>query len=569
MFEENTKQVNRVVMRLFTNFTPAILIMVFLSYVGVFEFGKTYTNIVLVAGLTLGISPRLLIHHLSDSAFKHYVLIALAVFIGVLGTTSKIGIYITFILAPLFSCLYFEPKLVLRTSALSYGIMVIAMYYNTATRAEVLYGGRDFESIFMAYITGFTLEYIITTSLLYFLVQRARLMMEQRNTAEEANRMKSQFLSTMSHEIRTPMNAIIGMADVALRREMDDELRKEIGIIKSSSAGLLEIINDILDLSRVEAGKINIIASSYSTATLAEEMSAIVDARNTPQKVPIHYHIQPDMPACLNGDAMRLRQVMLNFASNAIKYTDFGSIEITMRCEPVDPDTVNLIYSVKDTGQGIREEDQAKLFTLYTQFDAQRNHGKESAGIGLAISKAFIDSMGGTITVQSRYGVGSTFTFSVPQRIVSAPELSAAVRPGSADGEAFTAEGARVLLVDDNAINREVLKALLEPLKLTIDEAADGQQAVFRAASRPFDLILMDSHMPVMNGEEAARAIRNTDGINQGVPIVAVTADAIAGVRERLLASGMNDCITKPIDPAALNAAVRRYLPAEKIHAVS
>ena len=562
MFEQNTKQVNRMVMRLFAYFTPVILIMAYLSYIGIFEFGQTYTTIVLVAGLTLGISPQLLIRHLSDDAFKYYVLTALAVFIGVLGTTSKIGVYITFILAPLFSCLYFEPKLVLHTSSLSYIIMAIAMYYNTGTRAEVLYAGRDWNFIFVAYLTGFTMEYTITTFLLYQLVKRARMMMDQRNSAEEASRVKSQFLSSMSHEIRTPMNAIIGMADVALRREMDDELRHEIGIIKSSSTGLLEIINDILDLSRVEAGKVNIIPSTYSTAALADDMTAIVDARNTEHRVPIYYHIQPDMPAWLYGDAVRLRQVMLNFASNAIKYTDFGSIEVRFGCEPVDADTVNLVYSVKDTGQGIREEDQKKLFTMYTQFDTRRNHGKESAGIGLAISKAFIDCMGGTITVKSRYGVGSTFAFSVPQKISAAPAADAQQADEAAP---YTAEGARVLLVDDNAINREVLKALLEPLKLTVEEAANGQQAVTRASSRPYDLIFMDSHMPVMNGEEAAHAIRTADNINQATPIVAVTADAIAGVRERLIEGGMDDCITKPIDIGTLYAVVRRLLPPEKL----
>ena len=562
MFEENTKQVNRMVMRLFAYFTPVILIMAYLSYVGIFEFGQTYTTIVLVAGLTLGISPQLLIHHLSDNAFKYYVLTALAVFIGVLGTTSKIGVYITFILAPLFSCLYFEPRLVLHTSALSYLIMSAAMYCNTGTRAEVLYAGRDWNFIFVAYLTGFTMEYIITTSLLYQLVKRARMMMDQRNSAEEASRLKSEFLSSMSHEIRTPMNAIIGMADVALHREMDDELRHEIGIIKSSSAGLLEIINDILDLSRVEAGKVNIIPSAYSTAALADDMTSIVDARNTEHRVPIRYHIQPDMPAYLYGDAVRLRQVMLNFASNAIKYTDFGSIEVSLGCEPVDADTVNLVYSVKDTGQGIREEDQKKLFTMYAQFDTRRNHGKESAGIGLAISKAFIDCMGGTITVKSRYGVGSTFAFSVPQKITAAPAADA--QPADS-AVLYTAESARVLLVDDNDINREVLKALLAPLRLTVEEASDGQQAVTRACSRPYDLIFMDSHMPVMSGEEAAHAIRTADNINQATPIVAVTADAIAGVRERLIAGGMNDCITKPISPDALYAAVRRLLPPEKI----
>ncbi len=564
MFEENTKQVNEIMARLLIRLFPALLVLTALSLLGVFEFGHTYCNIMLITGFLVAVTPSLLIRHLSPDGLKHYMLITLALFIAILATSSKIGVNITFLLAPAFSCLYFDPKLVLKNSIFSYLLMIGAVYINSADKLEVVLQGRPRFQMFVAFALGYSVEYIIMVALLYFLVSRARLMMEQRYSAEEANHMKSQFLSNMSHEIRTPMNAIIGMADVALRKEMAPDLRKCIEVIRSSSTGLLEIINDILDLSRVEAGKVNIIPSAYSTASLAEEMTTIVDARNTDQKIPICYHIQPDMPAWLYGDAVRLRQVMLNFASNAIKYTDFGRIDIDLHCEPVGSDSVNLIYSVKDTGQGIREEDQKKLFTLYSQFNTQKNHGKESAGIGLAISKAFIDQMGGTVSVTSRYGVGSTFTFSVPQKLTSAPK-NAESSASPAENTDFTAEGARVLLVDDNAINREVLKALLEPVKLTIEEAADGQQAVTRAASRPYDLILMDSHMPVMNGEEAVHIIRSMDGVNQTTPIIAVTADAISGVRERLIAGGMNDCITKPIDPVQLNTVLRQYLPKEKL----
>lgn len=564
MFEENTKQVNEIMSRLFIRLSPALLVMAGLSALGVFEFGRTYCIIMLVTGFAVAVTPSLLIRHLSPDGLKHYMLISLALFIAILATNNKIGVNITFLLAPAFSCLYFDPKLVLKNSIFSYLLMIWAVYINSAEKLEVVLQGRPRFQMFVAFALGYSVEFIVMVALLYFLVSRARLMMEQRYSAEEANHMKSQFLSSMSHEIRTPMNAIIGMADVALRKEMAPDLRKCLEVIRSSSTGLLEIINDILDLSRVEAGKVNIIPSTYSTASLAEEMTAIVDARNTDRKIPICYHIQPDMPAWLYGDAVRLRQVMLNFASNAIKYTDFGQIDIDLHCEPVGSDSVNLVYSVKDTGQGIREEDQKKLFTLYSQFNTQKNHGKESAGIGLAISKAFIDNMGGTISVQSRYGVGSTFTFSVPQKLMPAPESTADAASPRENAD-FTAEGARVLLVDDNAINREVLKALLEPIQLTIEEAADGQQAVARAAGRPYDLILMDSHMPVMSGEEAVHIIREMDGPNQATPIIAVTADAISGVRERLITGGMNDCITKPIDPAQLNAMLQRYLPPEKL----
>lgn len=565
MFEENTKQVNEILSRLFIRLIPALLVMAGLSWVGIFEFGTTYCILLVVTGLFVALTPRLLIRRLSPDALKHYMILTVALFIGLLATNNKIGVNITFMLAPLFSCLYFDPRLVLHSSAVSYLLMVGALYCTSAEKLEVTLQGRPRFQMFVAFALGYTIEYVIVVALMIFLVKRARWMMEQRQSAEAANRMKSEFLSSMSHEIRTPMNAILGMADVALRREMSPEVRKCITIIQSSAKGLLEIINDILDLSRVEAGKLNIIPDTYSTAALAEDMTAIVDARNTEHKVPIYYHIQPDMPAYLRGDVVRLRQVMLNFASNAIKYTDHGCIDVTLGCTPAPDGGAILTYSVQDTGQGIRLEDQAQLFTPYSQFNTQQNHGKESTGMGLAIAKRFVDAMGGTVHVESRYGVGSTFSFSVPQQIADPPAQPE--REASPD-ISFKAPGVPVLLVDDNTINREVLKALLEPVELSIEEAANGQQAVAKASCRPYTLIFMDSHMPVMNGEEATRAIRSMDGPNQSTPIIALTADAIAGVREQLLQSGMNDYIIKPIDLNALNAVLRKYIPTDQIRPI-
>ena len=563
MFEENTKQVNQILSRLFIRLSPAILALAALSFAGVFEFGTTYCVILIVTGFFTAFTPSLLIRHLSPDVLKHYMITTVALFIGILATNNKIGVNITYLLAPLFSCLYFDQRFVLHSSAFSYVIMVAALYINSASKLEVTLQGRDRFAMFVAYTLGYTIEYVVVVALMIFLVRRARLMMEQRHDAEEANRMKSQFLSSMSHEIRTPMNAIIGMADVALREEMTPELRKCINIIHSSSTGLLEIINDILDLSRVEAGKMKIMDEPYSTADLAEEMQAIVNARNLDHHVPIYYHIQPGMPPYLRGDSVRLRQIMLNFASNAIKYTDTGRIDITLGCTPVQDGQTELMFSVKDTGQGILPEDMDKLFTLYSQFNPRQNHGKESSGIGLAVCKAFADAMGGTIKAESTFGEGSTFAFSVPQKLSDAPAAPAEDPTGPT--ASFTARGVRALIVGDNDINREVLKALLEPLQMTLEEAADGQQAVARAACQPYDLIFMDSHMPVMTGEEATRAIRSTEGPNQGTPIIALTADAIAGVREQLLQSGMNDYLVKPINVDTLCAVILRHLPADRI----
>ena len=572
IFEENTKQVNRAIARILAFCTAIILILVISSLLGWFEFGEDYTLIILIAGLVITLSPSILIRHCSDHFMKHYMLIMLAVFIGVLGTNNHIGIYITYMLVPLFSCLYFEPALVVRSGVLSYVVMAASLYVKTMGTYEVVYQGRPHLAMYIAYLAGFTMEYAVMNTVLYFLVKRAKRMMEERNSAEEDNRQKSEFLSTMSHEIRTPMNAIIGMADVALRRDMDDELRKCLRVIKSASTGLLEIINDILDFSKIEAGKMSIIAEPYTTESLVEDMRAVIDARNIDKKIPIYYHIQENMPKILVGDAVRIKQVMLNYASNAIKYTESGRIDVTVECRSTGDGNAELVYTVQDTGQGIRKEDMGRLFTMYSQLNVEKNHSKEGTGIGLAISKYFIDRMGGTVGVESRYGEGSTFTFRVPQKVINSTAEDAVEKgmldqePFQAGGEGtFTTKDARILLVDDNEINREVVKAILEPLSLTIEEAENGVDAVTLAGRTAYDMILMDSHMPVMNGEEATRSIRSRKGINQKTPIIAITADAISGVRERLLTGGMDDYISKPIHTAEIYRIIRKYLPEEKI----
>ena len=256
---------------------------------------------------------------------------------------------------------------------------------------------------------------------------------------------------------------------------------------------------------------------------------------------------------------MRIKQVMLNFASNAIKYTDSGRIDVTLSCTQGENGACSLFFSVKDTGHGIKQENMDRLFTMYSQFDSEKNHGKEGTGIGLAISKYFIDCMGGNITAESVYGEGSTFTFTVPQKIADAP-LSEVPND---DSFIFTTKGVHILIADDNELNREVLKALLEPLELEmIDEAENGAQAVEMAAHNSYNIIFMDSHMPVMSGSEAARKIRSTGNT---VPIIAVTADAVSGVKEQLINCGMDDYVVKPIDLKTLCSVIRKYLPQNMI----
>lgn len=563
MLEKNTKQINQAIANMFAWCTIAVAFLVICSCFGIFEFGRTYTGIILGAGLVLTVSPKLLLPVLPDHIMKYYMLIGLAIFIGALGTNQHIGIYISYALVPIFSCLYFDPKLVVRSSVLSYVIMGISVYINSATKYEVVDFGMPRMKIFIAYMLGFTVEYVIVVMVLRYLVMRAKKLMEKQHSAEEENRMKTRFLSSMSHEIRTPMNAIIGMTDVALRQNPDQNTTKCLKVIQSSSTGLLEIINDILDLSKIEAGKLTIICDTYDVGQMIQDVEAIVDARNTNEQVVIDYHVPTEYPPYLYGDVVRIKQVMINYASNAIKYTEQGRIDITFSFAEQADGGFCFTYSVQDTGQGIREQDMGRLFEMYSQIDLERNHYKEGTGIGLAICKNIMEQMDGTIFVESTYGRGSTFSFAVNQRAAAKPEGK---KVTYRDTFSYYTRDTRVLLVDDNAMNREVFKAILEPLQLQFEEAENGKKALEMIAQHSYDLVFMDSHMPVMDGEEATKAIRALKDENKRrIPIIAITADAVSGVREHLLSIGMDDYIEKPIDPKVMSQKIYSYLPKEKV----
>lgn len=567
MLEDNTRKINKLISKIYAICSLFILFMAVCSWNGVFEFGNSYTWIVLIAGLFVSISPSVLINILSDNVMKYYMMIILVIFIAIMGTSDKIGIYMMYAVVPILSCLYFEPKFTRSVSVMSYIAMAVSVYFKTDSMYEITVEGKSHIQLYIAYMLGFTIEYIIINIILNYMLKRATKIMEERYSAEEESRMKSEFLSNMSHEIRTPMNAIIGMSEVALRKNMDDELKKSLTIIKSSSEGLLEIINDILDWSKIKAGKLPIISEVYSTEGLVDDMKAIIDARNIYKNMPIYYHIDNDMPAYLEGDSIRIKQVMLNYASNAIKYTDSGRIDITFKCRQQDEKTALLEYTVQDTGQGIKPEDMDKLFIKYNQLEQKKNYGKEGTGIGLSICKYFMELMGGMVKATSVYGQGSTFMFRVPQKIA---DVEKSIETGGVnnnkDEYLFVADNARILLVDDNEINREVVKAMLEPLQLNISEAVNGEEAVNMVKKYPYDLILMDSHMPVMNGEDATKAIREFEkNKNERVPIIALTADAIEGVREKLIKSGMDDYIVKPINMEEICRVIKKYLPKDKI----
>jgi len=414
-----------------------------------------------------------------------------------------------------------------------------------------------------------TTPYTITDKFLLSEAVNAMAVYIDRLNAENASRAKSDYLSAVSHEIRTPMNAIVGLTEVALREEMSPAMRKSLKTVQSSALGLLTLINDILDYSKIEAKRLEIISEKFNTLSLINDMYEITKARNN-GKLKINLHMPENLPSSFYGDMVRIKQVMINLCSNAVKYTDKGSVDIYIDIQKIDDDNCKFLFSVKDTGIGIKKEDLKKLFKQYGQVDTTINHHKEGTGLGLMISKQLIEKMDGKISIDSVYGVGSTFSFHIPLRVINwepAEKLEDYQYEEPEEKKVdFTAPKARILAVDDSDINLMVVSALFNPIGMTIDTVKSGYEALSMLEKNSYDLILMDHFMPGLDGVETTERIRRLDNNpNRDIPIIALTADSAEIVKQELLSNGMNDFMAKPIIIKEAYQILYRWLPNEKI----
>lgn len=507
--------------------------------------------------------------------------------------------------------------------------------------------------------------------------------------AEKASKVKSDFLANMSHELRTPMNAVIGMAEMALRKDAPDDVREYLNQIRTAGKTLLTIINDILDFSKIESGKMDIVDMEFETLSLFYDISTIISTRINPKDIEFILDINPNIPLRLCGDDNRIKQIIMNLANNAAKFTKKGKVALKFDYRERDDDCIDFMVSVEDTGIGIKEHDLDKIFKSFQQVDSKRNRNIEGTGLGLAISKQIVSLMHGKINVQSEYNKGSCFSFEIPIKVAdSTPslvlqttELSQEVSPAfgilqneysdiqlAADmrklgipytriddlndvdavkdmitpvidknpylfvdrravgdelfefikenpnltavliatysystysilsnmiyvmkpvstmmiaaiynheeymderlGDStydFVAETAKILIVDDNAVNLKVAEGLLEPLGMEIDTASGGKDAVEKISRSAYDLILMDHMMPEIDGVETTHIIRRFYSEYDKVPIIALTANAVSGAKEMFIREGMNDFVSKPVEVNALVSTVKRWLPKDKI----
>ena len=423
-------------------------------------------------------------------------------------------------------------------------------------------------------------------------VQMQTRLLEEKMRAESSNRAKSDFLANMSHEIRTPINAVLGMNEMILRedhRAQNDsgdsappvrEALKNIGVyaedVKNAGHNLLAIINDILDFSRIEAGRMELQETVYQLSSVLNDLSNMFYFRARDKALEFIVDVDESLPDALRGDEMRIRQILTNILNNAVKYTEKGSVRLTVRGKKQGDERIMLTAAVEDTGIGIKPEDEGKLFTRFGRLDMQRNSTVEGTGLGLVITKRLLDMMGGFISVKSTYGVGSVFTVAIPQGIADdAPigdykkRFQANTQEAKPYREVFRAPDARILIVDDTQMNLNVVVNLLKKTEIQIDTAVSGADAIALADEKKYDAILMDQRMPGMNGTETLRRIRaSEEGLNRDTPVICLTADAVVGARERYLSDGFADYLSKPVDGQVLERVILKYLPREKVRMV-
>lgn len=414
-------------------------------------------------------------------------------------------------------------------------------------------------------ITLMLMCHSIVTSLMYFTIENPDVKMVKelevaKNEAEKANHAKSEFLSSMSHELRTPLNAIVCFSELLESKEgLDSESKDFAKDIVSASHNLLDLVNGVLDISKIEAGKMELINKEYNSQELFNSLSTMVIPRIGDKPIDFKTVIASDIPPVLKGDTGKLKQIILNLLTNAVKYTDKGFIKYRVECiNDFKNNKTKLIITITDTGRGIKKEDIDRLFKKFERLEEDRNTSIEGTGLGLAITEGLAELMGGKITVISDYGKGSTFKFVVVEEIVNKESNLVVNEQTTLNYETF--EGKKVLVVDDSKLNLKVAENVLKNFKVSTETVTSGLECLSCVKSKKYDIIFMDIMMPNMSGVEVLKKLRE-EKVN--IPVIALTADAIEGQEEKYISEGFDGYLSKPIDKTKLKVILNKYLKGE------
>ncbi|MCM1466668.1 MAG: DegV family EDD domain-containing protein [Alistipes sp.] len=486
------------------------------------------------------------------------------------------GTPIWFVLGLIYIFLIFDGKEFVAALLLSIAAF-FATYYVTYIYPDLL---AEVPSRFFTFSDSFITMVVVSCFVGFLLklqiktyAREKELVERQKEEIERIARSKDTFFANMSHEIRTPINTIIGLNEMILREDISDEIAENAINIQNASKMLLTTINDILDLSKLESGKMEIVPTQYEVSTLFSDLVNLIWIRAHQKELEFKVDIDQDIPSMLYGDEVRIKQIVSNMLTNAVKYTQSGSVTLTAKGERVSADEILLRISVTDTGMGIRKENLEDLFSSFKRVDQEENRNIEGTGLGLAISKQLLEMMGGKISVDSVYHKGSTFTIELKQGIINNQPIGVIdfaaqkkLNERSRYKQKFLAPDAKVLVVDDNDMNRMVVTKLLRSTKIKINTVSSGKECLRKTAEEFYHVILMDHMMPEMDGEETLRAVRNqTKGFCQKTPVIALTANVMSNADQVYQDMGFDGYLAKPINSVLLEAGLLKYLPQELI----